>query len=139
MYSAKWSELGQQERIEPRRGARRVVSRIDGREADLRLAHAEGAQQRRRSHRRLDDALAGRGDRFGRRADPPFVVFGQEKRAQERAVDAVAERELPVAERPAANRRHAAGLSSSSTRRSECQSAARSIQRFPGAPVKPDA
>ncbi len=91
--------IGEKERVQAGRGARRRISGLDRRKADLGLGHPELAEQRRRRHRGLRDALTGSGDRLGRKAYPLLVLAGEQERTQERTVQAVAERQLPLAKR----------------------------------------
>ena len=94
LYSAKCSESGQQERVEARRRARRLVARLDVDERVFGFGDPELMVDVVGLERRARHTLAERGDRLGRDADARFVGGGQEERPQERTVDSLAEGQL---------------------------------------------
>ena len=136
LYSAKCRESGSRNAVQAGSGARRLVARVDRREADLRVGHSELVQERRRGHRRLGDSLAGRGDCLGRSADPLFVPTRQEKRAQEWTVQTISERQFLLAQRGG---KMPAGVGAHLVGAQERAPLGREIHHCcPGAPVNPD-
>ena len=128
--------VGQKERVEAGSGARRLVPRVDRRQADLRVGHSELVQKRPRGHRRLGDSLASRGDCFRRGTDPLFVLTRQEEGAQEWTVQTISEGELLLAERGG---KLPAGVGAHLVRAQERAPLGREIHHCClGAPVNPD-
>ena len=114
--------IRQEERVEPRRGAGPRIAGIEADQPLLGVGDSQGAQQPAVLHRRRDDALADRGDGFGRGPD------AGPSRPQETPHPDMADRRRSLPLRiAAASDAQNSGVSSRSGLRSAVQAAAASI------------